>query len=148
MSHTPCKNCYFEAQKTANVVCNHLDPRTRPSMLFDRGNYTTNLKDGSTVLQLANRTADTFYNHDDEWSEVYGISIHTDLNPIAGTYYNTGSGEFTIVNDDGIYDYSISYERSTLVRYQACSVLMICKVKQSNIPHIDDYITYIRVVKL
>jgi hypothetical protein len=78
---------------------------------------------------------------------VYGITTHTDLNPIPGTYYNTGSGEFTIVNDDGIYDYSIEWEgQTTLTRHRPCSVLMICKVKQSNIPHIDDYITYIRVV--
>jgi hypothetical protein len=119
------------------------------SMLFDPNHKVTVLKDDSIMLELPPRTADNFYNHDDEWSQVYGITTHSDLNPIAGTYYNTGSGEFTIVAETGMYDYSIEWEgQTTLKRHRACSVLMICKVKQSNIPHIDDYITYIRVVKL
>ena len=117
-------------------------------MLFDPNHKVTVLKDDSIVLELPSRTADNFYNHDDEWEAVYGITTHTDLNPIPGTYYNTGSGEFTIVADNGIYDYSVGSDWSNLKRHRSCSVLMICKVKQSNAPNIDDYITYIRVVTL
>lgn len=119
-----------------------------PSMLFDSNNKVTVLKDDSIVLELPPRTADNFYNHNDDWRQVYGITTHTDLNPIAGTYYNTGSGEFTIVAETGIYDYSVSWNGNNLKRHRACSVFMICKVKQSDHAHIDDYITYIHIVTL
>jgi hypothetical protein len=112
---------------------------------------TTVLNDNSCVIRLASRSNKDFFNEKlnqpVDWTEVYSITTTTDLRPIPGTYYCIGSGHFIIVNEDSIFEYQKDWETSTLQRLNPLTVLMVRRVKQSAILHIDDYITYIRLFK-
>jgi hypothetical protein len=112
---------------------------------------TTVLTDDSCVINLASRSKGAFFNEQlnqpTDWNEVYSIENVKTLSPICGIYYTIGSGHHIIVNKDSIFEYKKTWETSTLERFRPLTVLMVRRVKQSATPHIDDYITYIRLFK-
>jgi hypothetical protein len=103
------------------------------------------LKDGSLIMDFAKQPINTFFS-EEEWLEVYSVNNQDGLHPIPGTYYYTGSGHFIIVNKDCIYEMFRNWGVSDIKRYHNV-VMMIRHVKQSDIAHIDDYTTYIRIIE-
>ena len=104
----------------------------------------------SVVILLPDTTADMFYNHNDAWNEIYSVQQVSDSSAICGTHYCTGSGVYFIhSNDNRLYSYTCKWTSSETIAYaEGQAVLLLLRVKQSNVAHIDDVITYCRIVKM
>lgn len=115
--------------------------------------YTKFCSDGSIVIHhhksridqtklKAERIMDTF-------AEVYGIESGKDVNPIVGTYFCIGSGNYIIVSNDTIYEYYKEYDQHlkcyTEMKLKRCgsnTVLQLIDVQQTG----DDYTTYAKII--
>ena len=98
------------------------------------------------ILYSVYKNSDQFTEEDYHF-EVYGVTNDLTNSPIKGTYYQVGSGHYIIVSKDAIY----SYKNKTnvgmeLKRYNTLCIMMITHVKQSAEAHIDDRISYIRIL--
>ena len=109
--------------------------------------YSKILSDGSVVIDYGKKQPTSDLSSHNDWYEVYGINQGTDINPIPGTYYCIGSGNFIVISNDCVYHYTKDWETTTLIRYPPLSLVWIMREKQSEVNTIDDYITYIRVIE-
>jgi len=105
------------------------------------------LLDGSTVIEFSKTNCNNNINDSDKWIEVYNIINVTNDKDINGIYYLIGSGEYIIINDNGIYKYSFNWSKKEIIKTKDCSVLLIIPLKQSNNIYIDDYTTFIRLIE-
>jgi len=64
--------------------------------------------------------------------EIYFTRVEKTSEPIIGKYYQTGSGEYYIVSDDGIY----YLDSTTLTKLKPNSIIQILNIQQ------DEYHSY------
>tara|TARA_R110000822_G_C15110919_1_gene472935 strand:+ start:233 stop:589 length:357 start_codon:yes stop_codon:yes gene_type:complete len=82
-----------------------------------------------------------------KFDEVYGITEGININPIVGTYFCIGSGNYIIVSNDAIYEYYNNYDTykkcytgMVLKRCDPLTLLNIIDVEQSE----GIYISYLK----
>ena len=104
--------------------------------LNGKQSYITTCKDGSIVWEV---NVDACIDMDraerifgEDIMEVYSISKRTTLDPIIGTYYYLGSGDYYIVSEDSIY----SKTNTTLTKLKPNAVIQILTLQQ------DEYHSY------
>ena len=65
-----------------------------------------------------------YYAESDRWEEVYSVRTYKEYDPIPGTYYQTGSGEWLIAstNNDNVYRFSVSHAGRHIQRLTATTL--------------------------
>ena len=103
-----------------------------PKMLKDYEVNITALDDMSVVYEMGNHSL----NDDDfeymGFSEVYHITERTE--PIMGTYYQIGSGDFVVIRKDGIYIINKTWDTCEIEVKNNCVVII--QVAESGVMYI------------
>ncbi len=103
-----------------------------PKMLNTKELHIMTLDDKSVVYEMGN-----FGLNDDDFetmgfSEVYGITKR--IAPITGTYYQTGSGTYVVINEAGVYTIDKTWETCDIEEKHNCVVII--QVSESGIMYI------------